>query len=745
MRATPHGSRKSSFRLLGLISVLLLLMGAMTTALAVPVAGFEIDGDLVADTNEIDWAPDGGTNVIDAIRDPDTDNDIFTQSCTQTTITGFESATLICDDVKSDQDTHEGGDKEEDPAGWAYQPSQVTPKTDITNVYALGLIEQTTNAPVLVNALERLPKAGSLNLDFEYNQAVDEATGIPNRMEDDVLVAINLGGKRASDASALNVQLFVAGPGGVYDFDNPDVDESGAGTLSGNGITAEINSTTIDSGPWQSFDDQYNLVNTLPEFAFAEVAVDLEEAAGLTNVCLNNVTVRSRASESVTAQLKDTTLPQPFEFCGGLAVEKFIDADESQTENSGDVTEAANDTNGDLDGWAFSIYEGANNTDSADLVCSGTTNSEGVLATCLDGNSNEVDLSTLAPGDYTIQEGAPTTGFFNTFPGPIPTTTAVTQNATVTVGGTTVVKFGNTCFIDKTFEVTDVPSGQSGLFAYYEITTDSSGQAVMTPTTVKVALSDGDGDGDYDATVNDTFTLANEITWGFGTGLGTAGEQSIQVATGEDFEGSGYPTCAQTNTTAFPTSSIEGSKFKDKANLGVQDLDPTDPDVDESGAPNGVVFTFELYAGHNADPSTGTLVATATYDSTDDADGSGPDFGEFVFSDIAAGDYTVVEAGPPTNWVQTYPTNDGTYNVTVALSDTTVTTDTNGATILFGDAPQSTFSVDFNDLTGFTNASITCDGPGSSSTDETATPETTYTSGKVLVGTYDCTITITDP
>jgi hypothetical protein len=143
-------------------------------------------------------------------------------------------------------------------------------------------------------------------------------------------------------------------------------------------------------------------VNTLPEFAFAEVAVDLEEAAGLIDVCL-----------------KDTTLPQPFEFCGGLAVEM------------------ASDTQGDLDGWTFSIFEGADNTAAEDLVCSGTTDAEGVLSTCLDGNSNEVDLTTLAPGDHTIQEGTPTSGFFNSDPGPIPTTTAVTKNAEVTVGGTT--------------------------------------------------------------------------------------------------------------------------------------------------------------------------------------------------------------------------------------------------------------------------------------------------------------------
>jgi hypothetical protein len=746
MRASPHGSRKS-FRVIGLISVLLLLMGVVTTALAVPVAGFEIDGDLVADADgEVDWAPTdppttGATNVIDAVRDPDDDNDPFTQSCTQTVVSGYESATLICDDVKSDQDTHEGGDKEEDPAGWVYQPSQVTPKTDITNVYALGLIDENNdNAPVLVNALERLPKAGSLNLDFEYNQDVDDTTGIPNRMENDVLVAINLGGKRANDASALNVQLFVAGPGGVYDFANPDVDESGDGTLSGNGITAEINSATIDSGPWQSFDDQYNLVDTLPAFAFAEVAVDLEEAAGLTNVCLNNVTVRSRASESVTAQLKDTTLPQPFEFCGGLAVEKYIDVDESGTENTGDVVDETSDTRDDLDGWAFTIYEGSDTTGTE--VCSGTTDAAGALSTCLDGNDNEVDLTTLAPGNYTIQEGTPTSGFFNTDPG----TTSRTKPASVTVGGTTTVKFGNACFIDKKFRVTNVPSDQSGLFAYYEITTDSDGNDVMTPTRVEVALTEtSSGSGVYEGSENDKFTLKNVITWGFGINQDTSNEQDVEVATGEGFADNGYDTdtnnttthCAKTNSTTFPTSTVQGSKFKDKANLGVKDND-------EGDAPAGVVFAFELYEGHDADPSTATKVADATYDSTDDSDGTAPSFGQFQFTGIAPGNYTLVEADPPTNWVETFPTA-GAYNVTVELGDTTVSTDTSepAAALEFGNAPEASFTVDFNDLTGFTDATIDCED--STDTDVGSQTGDTYTSDKLLVGTYDCVIVITDP
>ena len=68
----------------------------------------------------------------------------------------------------------------------------------------------------------------------------------------------------------------------------------------------------------------------------------------------------------------------------------------------------------------------------------------------------------------------------------------------------------------------------------------------------------------------------------------------------------------------------------------------------------------------------------------------------------------------------------------------------------FGNTPLSNFDVNFYDLTGSTNATISCvDGNGSpvgsSSTNEAASPETTLTANAQTIGTYTCTITIVDP
>jgi len=128
--------------------------------------------------------------------------------------------------------------------------------------------------------------------------------------------------------------------------------------------------------------------------------------------------------------------------------------------------------------------------------------------------------------------------------------------------------------------------------------------------------------------------------------------------------------------------------------------------------------------------------------------------GDYSFS-LTPGDYIVCEAGQ-TNWTQTAPSNsvcsadpdgfgleDGGYAITVTSGQVDDDND-------FGNTPLSNFDVNFYDLTDSTNATISCvdangGSVGSSSTDETATPETTLTANGQPIGTYTCTITITDP
>jgi hypothetical protein len=142
---------------------------------ATTVSNFAIDGQIQRQAAADDWATgSGGAGVITQSRNND-------GTCTAPA-TGV-AAVLVCDPVKSDSTTFPGGAKEPDPTGWIpIQASQVTPKTDITNVYALGRIDATSGDPIIYNGMERLPKSGDVHLDFEFNQQTT-GTGINRQRE----------------------------------------------------------------------------------------------------------------------------------------------------------------------------------------------------------------------------------------------------------------------------------------------------------------------------------------------------------------------------------------------------------------------------------------------------------------------------------------------------------------------------------------------------------------------------------
>ncbi len=193
----------------------------------------------------------------------------------------------------------------------------------------------------------------------------------------------------------------------------------------------------------------------------------------------------------------------------------------------------------------------------------------------------------------------------------------------------------------------------------------------------------------------------------------------------------------------YQNATKSGTKFKDADNSGTFD----------SGEPGLSGWTIKVFndVDGSGDLNTGDTVAT----SATTADGTGTlGLGEYEFT-LTPGDYVVCEVAQ-TNWTQTAPDNDvcdddtvdatladGGYAITVESGDDDSDND-------FGNTPLSNFDVRFFDLTGSTDATISCvDGDGgsvgSSSTNEANSPETTLTANGVVIDTYTCTITITDP
>jgi len=153
-------------------------------------------------------------------------------------------------------------------------------------------------------------------------------------------------------------------------------------------------------------------------------------------------------------------------------------------------------------------------------------------------------------------------------------------------------------------------------------------------------------------------------------------------------------------------------------------------------------WTIRLYEDDGSLDATDLLASIVT-----------PANGFFSFT-VGEGDFLVCEVAQ-TNWAQTEPAGNtvcsltSSGNAAAGYARTVDKGDFGAVTGDFGNTPLSDFNVNFRDLTGSTNATISCvkgtTPVGTSSTNESADPETTLTATGQKIGTYVCTITITDP
>jgi hypothetical protein len=643
----------------------------------------------------------------------------------RTCAAGGTNPILICDDVKTDATTFPGGAKESDPSGWLpIQASQVTPKTDITNVYAYGFLDG--SSPILINAMERLPKAGDLHLDFEYNKVMTEA-GIPARRVNDLLIAYDMAGNRDTNGGGIKVSVYKAVKKdnncngadceAVYNYAKADISLTfdGNGTDVKNGVKAAMNLESIPAGSWGSYDAGGKPAETILPFGFAEVQVDLASTAGLSSVCANWVTVKSRSSESVTSQLKDTTGPKQFGFCGGLSVTKFIDVNGNGVVNTtgtpADITSGPH-----VSGWQFTVKgphaQAATDAqvDAATTACAGTTDTTGALS-CSSGSPG--DLSQLQPGWYTVIETDGTNHYVTT-PTGAPSLRRLVQVSTSSAS----VTFGNMCLSTMKFQVTGVPANTSNVAAWYNL----GGGA----TDVDVALAATTTGGSiYEGTTGAIFKPTDSITWGYKLG----GTKNTNINRSFSFSGTAYPGCARDDTVSFQFGTISGTKWEDINGDANQD----NGDLGLGG------FVFELKSGS-------TVIASTT---------SAPN-GNFSFANVAPGSYTVHERvnseGAATVGGASGSTSPSGWLLTTS-NDQSVTVNASGAasgSVSFGNTPLSNVQVIFTPQTTHTQGAISCvtNGGGTGSQPvgcSTGTSTVTHTANGLQTkqSTIVCTVTIT--
>lgn len=670
------------------------------TALAVHDLAFELDGNTIA----ADQGPVGGANPnVDwesLFKADGTTGDITSKvTLPDASLPGFQASGGAADYALPDHSTYATGSKDTlgiGNGGWQCSKSNnVGDKVDIVNSYATAYIDTSQTPPhlILYYGVEKSSPNGDSNIAvwFLKDGTVDcsaptgSATNWSGHHTDgDILLvsAFTNGGAQAN----VNAYRWNGGDTGSLST-TPMTSGQLCGT--GNDDACSVVNTTAISPPWNHPDKDGGTLNALE---FFEGGVDVGTFGA--DSCFATAVTNTRSSQSLTATLFDFdrfSLP----VCGKLEVSKYIDADLSGTNNTGDVTSGTA-----VQSWAFTVKGPAPSTDT---VCSGTTGTDGKL-TCSTGS-----LENLLPGQYTITE-TQKSGFFNTDAADGTAPAEVNKNATVSATVSVSVTggsfaFGNTCYVDKKFQVTGVPTGAA---APTSITVRYSKNGGATTDLALVKTSNA---SIWEASVNDTFIQTDTIAWDwFINGDAT---HKVTGSASEDLSASGYPTCAKTNTVSFPFSTLNGLKYKDGLTVnGTQDA--TEPGLGG--------FQFQLKSGS-------TVLATATSSST-----VGPTLGTFSFANVSPGTYSVCEV-QKTGWAQTEPTNNACRNVTVNLGDSTVSIGS------FGNTPLADIGVTVTHQTTSTSSTIVCTKSGST----IATGTNSASVANQQVGTYVCTVTIIDP
>ncbi|MEO6711917.1 MAG: SdrD B-like domain-containing protein [Mycobacteriales bacterium] len=563
-------------------------------------------------------------------------------------------------------------------------------KSDITRFYVGS---ETISTPTVKNFLylawERISDpSGTTNFDFELNQSTTLSSNLktPVRTPGDVLIKYDLanggttpvlGFHRWIDPSSGSASSLCEANSKFPCWDK-------AHTIAGVNFEAAINLVEVDDpiDPSGGPNAATGAVRKLSPRTFGEAAIDLVGAGILpqgTCAGFASAYLKSRSSDSFNAAIKDFAAPTGVNVnnCGALAVNKYIDIDESgtqsQTGNETTLTPLGGVISPDLAGWNITI------TGPSSFSCTGSTNAAGSLASCLKADTTEANLAALAPGTYTITEnanaaktlGSNASAFFNTDPG---TSQPWSEQATVGLGGTVNVNLGNTCQNTATFQVTDVPASQTGLFVRYWTTDAASFTDVnlvkQGATTTWQATAGG-------------FHKATVVHWQFGLNS----DKSVRV-NGPDQTMPGYPSCAQTKSAPFGSATISGVKYKDLDVDGVRDA------VDSGTAG----FTIQLKQGS-------TVVASTKSSGT----------GAFSFTNVDPGTYTLHELST-TGWIQTEPASNGDITVNVPLGATSVSTYNGSTPIRFGNSPLSRIGVTFESLGQLRDSTGANTGPATRAT-----------------------------
>lgn len=483
-------------------------------------------------------------------------------------------------------------------------------------------------------------------------------------------------------------------------------------TLGGVGEDAKFcittNKTWSANSPWWS-PQKSNRTKTadIDRNDFSEGFIDITNVFGSgSEPCFAQALADTRSSTSPTATLYDFVRVQS-PTCGPLVLKKYYDKDADGTQDAPDPNVPGS---GDpaLSGWEFKVFAHGDDPSTDTPVYDVTTGTDGT-----------VSIPNVPFGHYDVYEVLKSS-YYNTDPGNSASDglVLVSGDFVKTAGSQTIVA-GNACLITKTVTVTGAPTG-AALALTYKVNNGTAHTVNMTADgTSRTASITG-------LRSSDVLDLSYAYQSGGPSGSITIADDEV-LSDYTDTSGVGTA-CAKANSTAFPYVTLSGTKYKDKDADGTKDADdPTTTTVNEADQGIGG-FQFVLHQGTVDGSQVGTTQTSA-------ADGT------YSFSNVAPGTYWVTE-NARTGWRQTAPTG-----ATAATKARQVTVNL-GATspVSIGDflnAPLTNISVTVHPQTGSSYGDISC--TGKTPVSGTAGQDSQLTANDLLVGTYTCTITISDP
>jgi len=806
-KSNPRAKQRWVALGIGLAVTLALSVGAVLAVhgIATEPAVFELDGDALDETPPAGPNPDGTL--------PDDWDAVLVGAPTSSNFLDVSFIQQASEGPSADTTYYFGGASKDDididtvagdpgSGGWLRDSSSSTqPKAEILNAYAAAYKVNsdgdagTPDDTVVYFGMDRYSNDGatfggfwflqnSISFGPTANNGVGEIHGI--HAVGDVLVITDF--TQGGAVANFKVYQWVGSGGdanGVLDelYTGTDCKLAPGTVLACSTVNAEVTPT-----PWD-FTPKPNVgpANQFQPGLFLEGGINISQIIpGNTDPCFTTFVAETRASFSVDSTLSDFA-SDAFDTCGKIEATKYHDRDANgvhDADGPDNDLETTADNEEVLSGWTIFIDGNANETlDWTDGNGNATWDSGEGERWASTGSDGKVTFADLPTGSYTLCEvldnasGEAHAGWLNS--DPTGATLCETKNVG-TGGATTSFDFGNyqnatksgSKFLDRNADGTWDPNGidntlgnaddEIGLEGWtINAYVDTDGDGVLSATEFAAgagALTDDtDSSGDYTITgltpgvdyIICEVMEASSWLQSHPTGDAAASECSISTTLGaqgyaETF-GSGQ-NATDNDFGNYQNATVSGTKFKD---VNGNDSGWEMNDLTVQGWKIRVYEDVDL----NGVLSTGDLFKLeATTDSSGAYSIAGLKPGKYLVCeeavlnwDQADPDNTVCDQGslPALDPLRTPSLASGGYAVTL-VSGQTYDAD-------FVNTPLSNVHVSFFDLTGSTDASITCvnassvDVEDSDTYDETGSPERAVQNNGLVPGTYTCTVVITDP